>query len=85
MECRLSMNAVSNDSQVILCSLCRKHSQSPKKADLGRAVWVDLACKSLMKQSLVKHSQSELHITAIKMEADLYSSWRDGGITLAFQ
>ena len=50
-----------------------------------RAIWVDLACKSLFKQSLVKHSKSESHISAVQMEADLCSSKRDGGITMALQ
>ena len=46
---------------------------------------MDLAGKSLIKQSLVKHSKSESHISAVQMEADLCSSKRDGGIAMAFQ
>ncbi len=74
-----------DDGQGMMCSLCRKHSRRPKKAALGRAVWVDVACKSLIKQSLVKHGQSESHISAVKMEADLCSTRVDGGIAMAFQ
>ena len=46
---------VIDDGQRMLCSLCRKHSRRPRKAGLGRAIWVDLACTSLVKQSLEKH------------------------------
>ena len=46
---------------------------------------MDLAFKSLIKQSLVKQSKSESHISAVQMEADLCSSKRDGGIAMAFQ
>ena len=38
-----------------------------------------------MKLSLVKDSQSESHIIAVKMEADLCSSRRGAGIGTAFQ
>ena len=62
-----------------------KLSWWPKKAALGRAIWVDLACKNLMKQSLVKHSQSKSHSTAVKMEADFCSSRSNSRLALAFQ
>ena len=74
-----------DNGQGMMCSLCCKHNWHPNKAALGRAIWLDLAYKSLMKQSLVKHSQSKSHSTAVKMEAALYSSSSDGGIALAFQ
>ena len=33
----------------------------------------------------MKHSKGEPHITAVKMEADLAASKRDGGIIMALQ
>ena len=64
--------------QRIMWSLCHKHSRHLKKAALGRAIWIDLACKIMMKASLVKHGQSESHSTAVKMEADLCSCRGNG-------
>ena len=75
---------VVDDGRGMTCSLCHKLSQHPKKAALGRAMWVDLAWQNLMKLNLVKHSQSESHSTAVMIEADLCSSRRDGGIAMAF-
>ena len=69
-----------SDSQGIFCSLCRKHSRRPRKSVVGKAVWTDVPC-----QSLVKHSQSMSHVEAVKMEATLASSRVDGGIRIAFQ
>ena len=69
----------------MMCSLCRKHSRRHPKAPIGQAVWVDLPCKTLQRNSLVKHSQGEPHKLAIKMEADLAASKRDGDIAMALQ
>ena len=69
----------------MLCNLCRKHGRRPQKAIIGCAVWVDLLCKTVIRQRLVRHNKSEAHITAVKMEADLCSSRRDGGIAMALQ
>ena len=77
-----------DDGQGMMCSLCRKHSRRPLKAAIGRAIWVDLACKSLFKQSLVKHSKSESHISAVQMEADLCVLqdrwWNNNGIATSY-
>ena len=78
------MQATDGDGGV-LCTLCRKHSRRPKKAAVGRAVWVDLPCHSITRQALVKHSQSESHDSAMKLEVALCSSREDGGIETAFQ
>ena len=69
----------------MFCSLCRKYSRRPKKCLVGKAVWTDLPCQSLHRQALVKHSQSESHADAVKMEATLSSSRADGGIRMAFE
>ena len=63
-----------DDGAGILCSLCRKHNRRPKKVLVGRAIWVDLTCKNLTRQSLVGHGSSACHALAITMEVDLASS-----------
>ena len=73
------------DGMGMVCSLCRKHCRRPKKSVVGKAVWTDVPCQSITRQALVKHSRSESHIDAIKMEAALGSSRTDGGIEMAFQ
>ena len=67
------------------CSLCRKHCRHPKKSVVGKAFWTDVPCQSIALQALVKHSRSESHIDAMKMEAALCSSRKDKGIGMAFQ
>ena len=69
----------------MLCSLCCKYSRRPAKARVGRAVWVDIPCRSLTRLSLVKNAKSESHCFAVQMEADLCSSKKDGGIAMALQ
>ena len=69
----------------MFCSLCRKQNRRPKKVLVGRAVWVDLPCMTITRQSLVRHSQSECHVSARKMEADLVSSTKHGGIERALE
>ena len=32
------------DTEGMLCGLCRKHSRCPKKVAVGMAIWVDLPC-----------------------------------------
>ena len=61
MEDRLSVDTSTDGDGSMLCMLCRKHSRRPKKAVVGRAVWVDVPCRSITHQVLVKHSQSESH------------------------
>ena len=67
------------------CSvICAESSRRPKKVAVGKATWVNLPCTTITRQSLVRHSQSECHVTATKMEAALVSSRKDGGIEKAF-
>lgn len=73
------------DGTGMLCSLCRKHSRRPQKSIIGKAVWTDIPCQSITRQALVKHSRSDSHTDAVKMEAALCSSRTDGGIEMAFQ
>ena len=76
---------VSEKDGGMFCSLCRKQNRQPKKVLVGRAVWVDLPCMTITRQSLVRHSQSECHVSARKMEADLVSSTKHGGIERALE
>ena len=46
--------------------LCRKNSHRPAKARVGRAVWVDLPCQILTRQSFVKHGKSNLMCVQFK-------------------
>ena len=76
---------ITDEGAGMACFLCRKHSRRPKKSPMGRAVWTDIPCRSLTRQALVKHRQSESHVSAVKLEAALQSSRVDGGIEMAFQ
>ena len=40
------------DDQGMLCKLCHKHGRCPQKSIIGCAVWVDLPCKPVVRQSL---------------------------------
>ena len=73
------------DGTGMLCSLCRKHSRRPKKSVVGKAVWTDTPCRSITRQTLMKHSRSESHTDAVKLEAALGSARTDDGIERAFQ
>ena len=70
------------DGTGMVCSLCRKRSRHPKKSVVGRAVWTDIPCQLITRHALVKHSRSESHIEAVKMEATLSSSRADGRIRI---
>ena len=73
------MQAVESESNMV-CTLCKKFGLRYSKASIGEAVWVDIPSKTLIKQSLVKLSKGEPHISAMKMKIDLALSRRDGGI-----
>ena len=73
------------DSTGMLHSLCHKQSRRPKKSVVGKAVWTDVQCQLITRQVLVKHSQSESHTDAVKLEAALRLARTEGGIDRAFQ
>ena len=79
------MVRVDGDEEGMLCALCRKHNRRPRKVPVGKAIWVDLQCRNLTHQSLVNHAQSANHQLAVRMEVDLTSSKRDGGITMVLE
>ncbi len=76
---------VAEEGEGMLCSLCRKHSRRLAKARVGRAVWVDVPCRTLTRLSLVKHAKCNSHLFAVQMKADLCSAKKDGGIAMSLQ
>ena len=73
-----------DDGLGTICSLCQKHSRRPRKS-CRKSRLDDVPCQSITRQALVKHSQSESHVEAVKMEATLHSSRGDSGIRMAFE
>ncbi len=57
-------------------------AQSPTKEDSSWKSYVGRL--TVYRQSLVRHSQSECHVTTAKMEATMVSLRKDGGIEKAF-
>ena len=54
-------------------------------SQVRKAVWNDVPCQSITSPALVKHSRSESHIDAMKMEAAIGSAWTDWGIEMALK
>ena len=53
--------------------LCQKHSRQPKKAEVGHATWVDIACITLSRQSHINHEATESHKEVVRIEPQLSS------------
>ena len=53
--------------------LCQKHSRQPKKAEVGHATWVDIACITLSRQSLINHEATKSHKEVVRIEPQLSS------------
>lgn len=51
------------------CKLCIQHQKRPKRAAIGKAVWVDVPCTWVTRDSLVRHQKSETHKEACSCEA----------------
>ena len=67
----------------MLFRLCRKHNRRPQKAVVGKTTWVDVPCV-MTQRSLRRHNTSLSHLEAKKLEAQLCSSRKDGGLQQAF-
>ena len=52
----------------MLCDLCVRHQRQPKKSVPGKAVWVDVPCSWLVRESLTRHARSDTHKEAIAFE-----------------
>ena len=68
----------------MLCKLCIKHSRRPKKAVVGKTIWVDIPCTTLIRESLRRHECSQSHTDACVLETQLCLSRKDGGIQQSF-
>jgi hypothetical protein len=55
----------------MVCDLCRKFSRRPSKSGPGRAVWVDIPCKTVRRSALVSHTASKSHKEALEMKFHL--------------
>ena len=68
---------------VMWCSLCRRNNCRPKRAPLGKAVWIEIPCKTITRQSLRDHAESDCHKEAMHIESSRILSTKQGGITEA--
>ena len=68
----------------MLRKLCIKHSRRPKKAVVGKTIWVDIPCTTLIRESLRRHEHSQSHADACVLETQLCLSRKDGGIQQSF-
>ena len=63
----------------MLCTLCQSFTRG------DGVVWATVPCVSLFKQSLDRHSKSELHQSTLQHEARRRAAAKDGGIAGALQ
>ena len=70
--------------QGMLCSICCKTNCRPVRAPLGKAVWVEVPCKTITQQSLKEHLESSCHKEAMRMESTRALVEKQGGISACF-
>ena len=70
--------------QGMLCSICCKTNCRPVQAPLGKAVWVEVPCKTITRQSLKEHLESSCHKEAMRMESTRALVEKQGGISACF-
>ena len=66
------------------CNLCKEINCRPKRAPLGKAVWIEVPCKTITRQRLVEHLESDCHKEAMRITSSRRLAERRGGITEAF-
>ena len=66
------------------CRLCRDTDCRPKRAPLGKAVWIEVPCKTITRQRLNEHLESSCHKEAMCVESSRRLAERRGGIVEAF-
>ena len=55
------------------CSLCRKNNCRPKRAPLEKAVWIKMPCKTITRQSLSDHIESNcMHCVTVTVNDPLH-------------
>ena len=67
-----------NGRQSMQCKLCRKHGKVPRN---GKGSWCTEPCFTMRRDKIVKHGESRMHHSAVKVEAEHGT----GGIRQAFQ
>ena len=64
----------------MLCSLCRKHSETSK-----RMVWISIPCRLVRKDKLREHKRSQCHQDAVRAESIAVAAKRSGGIAASME
>ena len=64
----------------MLCSLCRKHSETSK-----RMVWISIPCRLVRKDKLREHKRSQCHQDAMRAESIAVAAKRSGGIAASME
>ena len=70
--------------QGMLCSICCKTNCRPIRVPLGKAVWVEVPCKTITQQSLKEHPESSCHKEAMHVESSCVLAKKQGGIAACF-
>ena len=70
--------------QGILCSIYCKTNRRPVRAPLGKAVWVEVPCKTTTRQSLKEYLESSCHTEAMRVESTRALVKKQGGISVCF-
>ena len=66
------------------CSLCKDTSCRPKRAVLGKAAWIEVPCRTITRQRLTEHLESDCHKEAMRVTSSRRLAERRGGIAEAF-
>ena len=64
----------------MLCSQCRKHSETSK-----RMVWISIPCRLVRKDKLREHERSQCHQDAVRAESIAVAAKRSGGIAASME
>ena len=73
-----------NGEPEMWCSLCRNNNCRPKLAPLGKAAWIEVPCKTITRQSLRDHIESNCHKEAMRLESTRILVEKQGGIAQCF-
>ena len=74
------VKSTNGDEEGMVYGLCHKFSRRPSKSVAGRAVWVDMPCRTtcIRRSALISHKESDSHRQAVQMEVALQASKSDG-------
>ena len=71
-----------NGEPKMWCSLCRNNNCRHKRAPLGKAAWIEVPCKTITRQSLRDHIESNSE--AMRLESIRILVEKHGGIAQCF-